>query len=91
MKTRYALLIALLHCSYLSAAEPNDGGIGGTGRGDAPLNIDAFETPDGLDGLDIPLPTDQISDVPGSEDLGLPEVDAVTPDDTSVTTDTGVP
>ena len=68
MKTRYFMAIFLsVVCMFAWADDPDDSGIGGTGRGDAP-EVDFFESPDVLESLDIPLPTD---DIPGLSDMEI--------------------
>lgn len=78
MKINCLFVLALFTVSFMAwADEPDDSGIGGTGRGDVP-DVEAFEAPDILEGLDIPLPTDDIPDFGSIDDADDLEVDVIT-------------
>ncbi len=75
MKTNGCLLLLVL-CLYSLggvAADPNDGGIGGTGKGKGAVEVDVFERPD-LETIDVPLPTDAFSGVPNVTETAIDNV-----------------
>ena len=79
MKTKILLVCSFLVISISTwADEPDDSGIGGTGRG-GPPDIEFFEAPDVLEALDIPLPTDDIPDFGAIDDL--PDADELLNDE----------
>jgi len=76
MKKINTIVVVSLYLWSMSliAVEPNDGGIGGTGRDTGPVEVDVFERPE-VDIIDIPLPTDVLEGVPDFSEMtdGVPD------------------